>query len=158
MAGTDQFIVRTPDNREVTFYTSPDTRYLLKDRPARYSDLRVGSDIDAVYTVQGDRYIVNSVTAGPEVTAEPAAPAPPAEGTVVEGRVVRVLGEDQVVVRTADGREVIVYVTPQTAYSLGDQAGRFTDLRPGTEIRVDYDVRDRRNTARAIRGALRRNK
>jgi hypothetical protein len=69
---------------------------------------------------------------------------------VVQGTVVRVVGQDQVVLRTADGKEVIVYVTPQTAYQFTEQGGAFTDLRPGVDIGVNYDTRDRRFMARRI--------
>jgi translation initiation factor IF-1 len=150
MQGPDRFIVRTADNKELTFYTNPRTRYMLSGKAAKYTDLRAGTDITAIYVTEGDRYIVNSVTTG-EATEE----APP-EGTVVEGSVVRVIGEDQVVVRTAAGKEVIVYVSPQTKYTFEERVGRFTDLRPGASIRVNYDVRDRRNMARSIVGVKRK--
>ena len=64
MQAPDQFIVRTRDGRDVTFYTGTSTRYLYNDRPIRYSDLRVGSDITAAYTMEGDRYMASSVTVG----------------------------------------------------------------------------------------------
>ena len=77
----------------------------------------------------------------------PRGPAP-AEATAVEGQIVRVIGQDRVVIRTADGKEVIVYVGPQTTYQLGPQPVTFTDLRPGTPIGVNSDVRDHRFQAR----------
>jgi len=112
--------------------------------------------------MQDGRYVVSTVTVPtavprPGATAVPPAPAPaaqsqPAPGTVVQGTVVRVVGKDQVILRTAEGKEVIVYVSPQTTYTFNEQPGQFTDLRPGADIRVNYDVRDRRNMARGVFG------
>jgi hypothetical protein len=149
----DRFVVKTRDNREVTFFHNPDTRYLLNSKVVPYSDLRVGSNITAAYTMEGDRYIANNVTLVPVTTQGTVlapVPAPPAEGTLVEGQVIRVAGQDQVILRTPAGKEVIVYVSPQTVYQINGEAGAFTDLRPGVDIGVNYDVRDRRFMARRI--------
>jgi translation initiation factor IF-1 len=168
MEGNDKFVVRTDNNQEVTFVTNPQTRYLMKDRAARFSDLRVGADISAVYSPRDNVNYVNSVTIGDAVAAPvaPAAPPPaappqaaqpvPAQPTVMEGTIVRVVGRDQVVVRTADGKEVIVYVNPQTKLLLNDRPVEFTEFRAGAPIRVDYDVRNRRFEARRILGLPRR--
>lgn len=165
MQGNDQFIVRTPDNREVTFYTNPQTRYTINNNAGRYSDLRVGSTITTNYAVQGDRYYANAVTVGAVTTTpnqaveQPVQPAQPVgQATVVEGTVVRVVGQDQVVLRTADNKEVIVYVAPQTKYVINEQPAQFTQYQTGMPIRVEYDVRDRRNVARGIFGRPLRNK
>jgi len=68
------------------------------------------------------------------------------------------VGQDQVIIRTADGKEVIVYVNPQTTYSFNDKPGKFVDVQPGSEIRVDYDLRDRRIMARSLLGLPGRNR
>jgi hypothetical protein len=65
------------------------------------------------------------------------------------------VGTDQVVVQTPTGQEMLVYVGPQTVYRFNDRVGRFNDLRPGFEIGVYYDVRDRRNVAHRIIGPFR---
>src|SRR5437588_55180 len=80
----------------------------------------------------------------PGQPAQPIQPPPPA-GTVLEGQIVRVVGTDQVVLRTADGKEVIVFVTPKTTYLASDQAAVFTDLRPGADVSVNYELRDGRH-------------
>lgn len=149
----DRFVVRTQDNREVTLITNPQTRFLANNQAMQFNDLRVGGPVTAWYTQDGNNYTVNTVTwanaAGQPVQANPGA------GTFYEGEIVRVVGSDQVVVRTADNQEVTVYVHPQTTYRFNDQAGRFTDLRPGGRIRVDYELRDRRPFARGILGLRR---
>jgi translation initiation factor IF-1 len=155
MQAPDRFIVRTSDNKEITFVAIPETRIVVNKKAARFSDLKVGAEINAVYTVRDDRFLVSAVTVGEELPApEPA----PAEGTLVTGTVVRVVGQDQVIVKTAEEKEVIIYVAPQTKYVFAEQPGRFTDLRPGADIRIQYDVRDRRNVARSIIGVRRSKK
>jgi hypothetical protein len=150
--GENQVIVQTPDKKEVTINTHPRTTYRLKNRDVRFSDVRVGTNITAGYDLDGTRYLANNVVVVPAepavgVTAEPVVPA---EGTFVQGRVMRVVGTDQVIIQTPDGKEVIVYVSPQTAYQLSPQGGVFTDLRPGVDIGVNYDVRANRFLARRI--------
>lgn len=162
----DQFVVQTRDNRQVTFYTNPQTRYLSNNRTIPYSDLRTGSEINAAYATQGDRFIANSVTLMPAGNnAQPAQqpqPAPnqqvqnPNQGTQLEGQVVRVVGNDQVVIKTADNREVIVYVNPQTQYQFAGQPAQFQTLQPGYPVNVWYDVQGGRNMARRFLGARRR--
>jgi translation initiation factor IF-1 len=144
----NQLVVRTADNKEVNFYVSPQTRYMLGEKAGRFSDLKVGGEINGVYVVDGDRQVFNTITLGT---------APTNESTLLEGTVVKVVGQDQVVIRTADGKETIIYVSPQTKYTLTEQGGAFTDLRPGAEVRTYYDLRDNRATARAFARAARRN-
>jgi translation initiation factor IF-1 len=232
MQGPDQFIVRTADNKEVTFFSQPETRYTIRGRAGRYADLRVDTDVNIGYITRDDRYLVNTVTVG-EVLADPptaagarvedaavrgrivkvetdrftvrtadnqettfdadpqtrvviegrqarlsdlkvgaevtlnfrkvvstvtvgAVETDAAKVTPLEGTVVRVVGQDQVIVRTKDNKEMVLYVTPQTKYVFADQPARFGDVRAGAEIRVEYDVRDRRNFARSIIGPRRR--
>jgi hypothetical protein len=172
-AAPDQFIVLTPDKRQLTVYVNPQTRYLMNSRAAGYSDLRVGSTVTAACDLDGRRYVANNVAITPTAPVAPAAPAsppaatapppaapatpaPPADGTLIQGRVVRTVGPDQVVIQTAAGQEMVVYVSPQTVYRFNDGAGQYTDLRPGFDVGVYYDVRDRRNVARRIIGPFQR--
>jgi plastocyanin len=80
----------------------------------------------------------------------------PANATTISGEIVRVVGQDQVILRTAAGQETTVYVNPQTTLQLDNRAAVFTDLRAGNNISVQYDVRDNRNLARQITGVIRR--
>jgi len=151
----DQFVVETRDNKQVTFYTNPQTKYLRNNKAVQYSDLRVGANITAGYVTEADRYIVNTVTVAQPATATQIEGAPAARANVVEGEVVRVEGKDRIVIRTADGKETIVYVSPETRYQLNAQGGQFSDLKTGATIGVDYDVRDQRYTARQVTGVTR---
>jgi len=150
----DHFIVRTQDGRQVTVYTNPQTRYLQGNNPVQYSNLQAGANISTLYGTQGGRYYANTVTLVPAggTTTQVA----PAQGTVLQGQVVRVIGTDQVLIRTNDGREIPVYVTPQTTYTFNDQPGQFTNLQPGTPIGVNYNVTDQRHMASRIFGLPRR--
>lgn len=149
MKGPDQYIVRTDDNKEVVFYTNRDTRYVLGDQAGRYSDLRVGAEVSTDYVEDGDRYVVHSVLVG-------RAPEPQEEGELVEGSVIRVVGDNQVIVKSRDGKEITIYVSPETKYLLTEQPGRFTDLRTGSDVRVYYDVRDKKITAHRVLGPRRK--
>jgi hypothetical protein len=154
--GQDQFVIRTADNREMVFYTNPETRYTIRGNAGRFADLQAGSDVNVLYSTRNDRHFVSTVTVGaaaaPPAQGAQATPAQPAPATTINGTVVRVVGQDQVVVRLEGDKEIVVYVTPQTKYTFDDQPGRFTDLQPGTQVRVDYDERDRRPLVRSILG------
>ena len=151
--GSEQVVVRTADNKEVFLFVNPTTRYLINGKAGRFADLRVGLEVNAAYAERDSRYIVETFTVG---TAPEAQQLPAGEGTLVEGTVLRVVGEDQVIVRTPEKKEVIVYVGPQTKYLIEDQPARFIDFRTGSEVRIYYDVRDRRNMARSILGVRRK--
>lgn len=143
--GTDQFVVRTTDNKEFVLYADPQTEYLVNKKAARFADLRQGSDVVVYYDRVGKRHVVRSVAITPRTVVEDA-PA----GTTVEGRVVRVEGKDQLILRTPKGEEVIVLANPETTYLLDDQPARLVDVRPGATVRVTYNVRGRRNQARSV--------
>ena len=144
--GTDQFVVQTTDNKEVPFYTGTSTRYMINGKAARFADFKNGNEVTIMYVPDGDRYVVQQIYVGDE---------PKPEETFYEGEIVKVVGQDQVVIRTADKKEVIVYVDPKTTYTIGEKDVRFTDLTPGTNVRVDYDLRERRPYARSFRGTVR---
>lgn len=159
----DQFVVQGADNKQYTFYTNPQTSYWSNNNPIQYSNLQVGSNVSAWYVPQGERYFVNRVNvvpAGGAVVAPeavnpapaPAPAAPQADANVYQGEVVRLVGQDQVVIRTSDGREIIVYVSPQTTYRLNETPATFTQIQPGVPVRVDYELRNGRPYARGILG------
>jgi len=152
--GADFFVVQTPDNKQVTVYINPQTKFMLNNQAVLFSQLTVGTNISTQYIVQGDRFIASNVILtpaqappGPQpVPGQPLPPPKPGEGKLVQGEIVRVVGQDQVVIRTQDGKEVIIYLNPQTQY----QSGQFSTMQPGVPIGVYYDVRDRRFLARRI--------
>ena len=145
--GTDHFIIVVQENRKETFHVHPQTKFRVNNKAAKYTDLSVGATVSVAFTRDGDKNLANEVA---QVADTSQAADPKDEGTLVEGKVLRVVGKDQVVVRTTDGKEVTLYVSPQTSYQINDQAARFTDLRPGVDIGVRYDVRDQRNIARRV--------
>jgi len=149
--GQDQVVVRTSTGKEFTLYMAPKGRIVINGKVAQFTELRPNTEVAVIYTERDNRMWIETVTVGQAADTEPV------EGTTVTGTVLRVVGDDQVVVRTADNKEVIVYVAPQTKYIVNEQPARFTDFRTGSDVRILYDVRDRRNTARSIIG-IRRNK
>jgi len=145
-------VVRNDAGKEFTLNTAAQTRFLVDGRPARLADFRVGSTINGAYFMDRDRMVLDSLVIGDLPAAPPAdrpvAPAP--QGTLVEGTVVRVMGENQIVIKTSDGKEIIVQVSPETKYQLTQQGGAFVDVTPNLPVRVWYDVIDRRPTVRQI--------
>jgi len=148
--GDNQVMVRTNDNKDVTLYMTPQTRYTINNKAARFSDLRVGSVINTTYTPQGTRYMVNSLAVGPPAPA--AVPAPATQPTIVEGTVVKVVGNNQVIVKTPDNKEVVIYVNPQTQYLVKEQPVQFSTFTPGYPVRVEYDTVGNRFFGRRIFG------
>jgi hypothetical protein len=146
MEAPDRFVVRTQDNKDVILATNPRTRFVIDGKAARFADLRVGAEVNVVFLVQEDLNVVETVTVG----AIGAIDTDPADVTFVEGTVVRVVGQDQIVVRDRANKEVIVFVNPQTRFLLDERPARFTDFRQGASVRIDFDVRDRRNWARSV--------
>ena len=153
-AGNGEFVVRGSDNKEMTFRTNPQSRYFAAGKTGRFEDIRVGSNINAWYgPAENNQYYANTVEVIPADAATTQAPA--GNSTFYEGQVVRVVGNDQVVLRTADGKEVIVFVNPQTTYQLNDQAATFNQFQPGVPIRVEYSLQNDRPIANRILGRRR---
>lgn len=138
----DHFFVELPDKKQLKLYVHPNSKYRWKNKAIQYGELRVGSSIGVVYVEDGAKNLVESVTI---VDADEED-----EGTLLEGEVVRIVGEEQVIVRTAAGKEVIVFVGPKTRYHFNDREARFTELRKGVHVGVSYDVDKGRNVARRI--------
>jgi hypothetical protein len=130
----DQVDVQTADGSIVSVYMDAATTFLFGGRSGRFSDMQAGDKVSIDYTVRDQRNIAKRVV-----------------GVIsVEGQVIRTAGQDQLVLRGADGREITVFVSPETRYRLTPTGGAFTDLRPGASISIFYDHLDRRNQARYI--------
>jgi len=140
----NSFVVGVEGGKEVTLYTGDRTRYRHRDKDARFTDIRVGMPITAAYEVTGERYIVSSM----DLDA--------ADDTAMTGTIVRTLGDDRFVVRTADGKEVIFYAEPKSVYEFEGRPGRFTDLREGVAVDVNFDVREKKHYARRVIGRPKR--
>jgi hypothetical protein len=148
-SGGGEFIVRGADKKEMVFRTNPETRYFTNNKASRFDDIRVGTTINAWYgPPQNDQYYANTVHVLPADGATTQVPA--ANNTFYEGQVVRVVGNDQVVLRTADGKEVTVFVNPQTTYQINDQPAAFNQFQVGLPIRVEYSIQNDRPIARGI--------
>jgi len=223
LEGENRFIVRTQENKEITFFVAPGTRYVVNGKAVRLADLKPGADLTATYTLNNNQQTASVVTVGeanPDTVFRGLVTAKTAEtitvkaqtgkemafnvnaqsrytlrdkaitindikvGAVVEvryvdrdshswveeliindvtaeeageevkGVIVRI-GPAQVVVKTADNKEVTVDVNPQTTYLLNNQPARVADFPAGAEVRVQYNVRDRRPVARSILGLRR---
>jgi uncharacterized protein (TIGR03000 family) len=63
--GQDQFVVETRDNRQVTIFTNPQTRYTLNNNPALFNDIRVGNIVRVDYRMDGTRHIGSSIAIRP---------------------------------------------------------------------------------------------
>jgi hypothetical protein len=68
------------------------------------------------------------------------------------------IGDGVVVVKTGQNREITINLDPKTRYVIDDQPARITDFRTGSDVRIEYDVRDRRPVARIINRVRRDNK
>jgi hypothetical protein len=130
----DRVILRTTEDKEVTVYVSPKTTYLIEGKTVEFTTLKPGITVAVEYDVRDNRYEAVRIV----------------DLTLVEGEVVRVLENDQVVLRTPDKKEIIVYVNPQTRYQLTPSGGTLVDVRPGTNVHVYYNVHEKRNIAHRI--------
>jgi uncharacterized protein (TIGR03000 family) len=59
--GKDDFVIETRDQKQVTVYTNPQTRFVIDDRTGAFTDLRSGNTVRMGFTLQGDRHIANTV-------------------------------------------------------------------------------------------------
>lgn len=139
-----EFVIKTKDDRRIIVAIGPQTKFLMNDRVVQASDLRVGTDVSITLVPPSEKEVAQTVT----LFGPPA--AVPANEQVIEGVIVRTVGTDQVLVRTADGREVTVFVDPATRYMFENRVGAYTDLRAGANIRVNANVHEGRHMARQI--------
>lgn len=159
---SDQFVLVGPDQKEVTLFVNPQTRYLLNNKAVAYSDLRNGMNVTAVYTRQGDRFIANNVTfvpqsAPPQPALPPAPPQPGTpppqpqqpQGTLIEGKIVSI-DPDHFALRPGSGGDMVLYVDPKTTFTINNKAAQFKDLHIDNIVAVYFDVRGQRNVARQV--------
>lgn len=97
------------------------------------------------------------VAAGIAVLATPAQAQAPrvttstTPGTTIQGQVIRVSPtNNSFVVLGPEGRQVTVYTTPQATFRFGERPARLSDLKEGSRVTVDYDLRDNRYMARSV--------
>jgi len=149
-AANNQIVAKAQDGKEIALYVQKTARFMRGGQAVRMADIQVGTIIEAQYVERDNHWWVDEVTLVTDVTD------PTAQGTQVQGTVVRVVGTNQVIVRTSDNKEVTVELVPQTVYTFDNQPGQIRDIQPGQDIRVQYDVRDRRSIASRIFGGRRK--
>ena len=158
--GNGQFVVSGPNNQNMTFYTNPQTRYYSNNQAAQWSAIKQGATVNTWYDPsQTGQIYANTIAVVPadgQAQPAPAAQAPPAaNATTYQGQVVRVVGQDQVVIRTSDGKEITVYTNPQTTYSLNNQPATISSFQAGVPVEVNYVMQNGRPYARGILGRRR---
>src|SRR5439155_10317520 len=93
--------------------------------PARFADLTLGAEINADFVVENGQNIANRIAVGT---------AGATESPLIGAKVVRVVGSDQVVVKTADGQEMTLYTAPPATSSSGYLAPQPTLVQPATIV------------------------
>jgi hypothetical protein len=151
--GTDQIVVQTTEHGEVTIRTKPGTKYLVA-QPIRPNQLQVGSTVTVVYSEAGGEMTAQTVVAAsPSIATSPTgSETTVAQANYIDGRVVRIVGTDQLVIAGIDGTEHTVFVDPTTTYMLGGRPVRLTDFQPDVPISMQIDRRGDRRVARRIVG------
>jgi len=147
----NQIVAKTQDGNEVTLYVQKTGRFMRNGQPVRMVDLQVGTIIEAQYIERDNHWWVDEVIL---VTDNADQPAPAA--TEVQGTVVRIVGQNQVIIRTKDNKELTIDLVPQTVYTFDNQPAQFRDVQPGQDVRVQYNVRERRSIASRILGIRRK--
>jgi translation initiation factor IF-1 len=129
VVGDNQVLIRTSDGKEVLVNVTPQTKYMLTAKGGAFADLKPDAVIGIQYMPQNQLNMATQI-----VSLER-----------VQGQIVKVIGKDQIVVKTSDGKEVIVYVSPETKYQLEATTPApatplpvptFTDLQPGLPVQV----------------------
>jgi hypothetical protein len=149
-AANNQIVAKSQDGKEVTLYVQKTGRFMRNGQAVRMADIQVGTIIEAQYLERDNHWWVDEVILVTDATD------PAAQGTQIQATVVRVVGTNQVIVRTSDNKEVTIELVPQTVYTLdNNQPGQLRDVQAGQNVRILYDVRDRRSIASRIFGIRR---
>jgi hypothetical protein len=146
----NQFSVKSPEGKEVIFMTRPNQQLALTGKFTRLQEVPNGTEVQVTYVERDNHWYIESLVVDPQNAGA-------ADANTVQGTVVRIVGPDQVIVKTADGKEVTVYVAQQTTYRIDDQPAQITDFQAGQNVRIVTETRDRRLFGRSILG-FRRNR
>jgi len=153
-AANNQIVAKSQDGNEVTLFVKQNGRFMRNGQAVRLADVQVGTIIEAQYLERDGHWWVEDVTLLADNAA--ADQQPGAENTQVQGVVVRVVGQNQVIIRTQDNKEVTIDLAPQTTYTFDNQPAQFRDIQPGQDVRVQYNTVERRSIASRIFGNRRR--
>jgi translation initiation factor IF-1 len=151
----NQLVVKAADGKEAMFQIPQDARILVNNNQARLEDLKVGHEVQVSYVERDSHWFAQNVVVE-QANAQAPNQNPQPNANEIQGSVVRIVGKEQVIVRTSDGKEVTVFVQPQSTYSINNQPVQLSDFQPGYPIRVQTETRDRRLFGRTFLG-LRRN-
>jgi len=149
----NQIVAKTQDGNEVTLFVQKNGRFLRNGQAVKLTELQVGNVIETQYLERDGHWWVEEVTV---VTDNAAGGQPGAENTQIQGTVVRIVGQNQVIIRTNDNKEMTIELAPQTTYMFDNQPGQLRDIQPGQDVRVQYNTVERRTIASRIFGNRRR--
>jgi len=128
-------------------------RLVIRDDSGKEIAVMVDESRDIALTVEqreGVYYLAES-------RAMVSGPAPTPVATSVQGTVVRIMpAENQFVLRTEKGEEIVFYGEPKSTFRIDNQDAQFTAIREGTWATVNYDVRGKRKFVRAFEASARR--
>jgi len=151
--GSDRGSVRVR-GRIVQVANNP-PRLVLRDESGKEIAVMLDESRDIALTVEqraGVYYLAESRAAvsGPGTSSTPVA-------TSVQGTIVRIMpAENQFVLRTEKGEEIVFYGEPKSTFRIDNQDAQFTAIREGTWATVNYDVRGKRKFVRAFEASARR--
>jgi hypothetical protein len=152
-AANNQIVAKSQNGNEVTLFVQKNGRFMRNGQVVTLADLQVGTVIESQYLERDGHWWVEEVTV---VTDNAGADQPGAENTQVQGTVVRIVGQNQVIIRTRDNKEMTIELAPQTSYSFDNQPGQLRDVQPGQDVRVQYNTVERRTIASRIFGNRRK--
>jgi hypothetical protein len=142
----NQFIMRTPDNRQMILHTDAQTRFLLNERAARFSDLRRRSNVAVRFNRVGGRNLARSVTINPSLGPVLGAGVQRLEGTIVRVRDL----DDLMLVRTAAGREVLLDIASRANLTINNQPALLRQFQPGMPVQIQFAVQDGKKMAQSV--------
>lgn len=143
ITSSEQFVAKASTGETIEFAMQPTSRLMLGDKEVAFDLLKVGSEVNVVYTETKDNRIVDTVVLIPNPTDGPVLKE-------ISGEVVRTIGNEEIVLRTADKEIVTIIVGTGTQYSAENRPSRFLDLVPSQTIRVRTEVENRRHYGIAV--------
>lgn len=103
----DSFVIQAEGGKQMTLYSGPKSVYRFRDRDGRFSDIRSGMSIRAIYGVTDERNVVSSVSLDDAERDAPAAQ----ENANLRGRITKASADpNHLVIQTSDGKEIILYL------------------------------------------------
>jgi Cu/Ag efflux protein CusF len=117
-----QFTLREPTGRELTFRASPNAKFHLNGKDSRFADLK-----------EGDRVTVRYQLEAAEVCSDRATGAV----AVVRGQVKRA-DQNQLMLKDQTGKDMTFQIGQNARVRLNAKAGKVSDLKEGDDVTVIY--------------------